>query len=462
MKKIFSILLAAVVLLALCAPVLASNAGLFDDVVIIDDTASGAAGAPDETAASAPGFSDWNPDAWWAVPMQWCVDNGYFNGTDENRIEAERHITRAEYIAVIVRYAGLSGEGDISAFTDVSADDWFYNAVAVGYGNGVTTGITEELFVPNANITREQAFTMYTRALSMDSNADSALERFSDSGSVSGWARDSVNAIVACGVVSGYTDGTLLPLNPITRGEVAQILYKTGGSSTIDDETVPLAELPGVEIGEEEVPLAELPTNGGGGGRRSSGGGGTPVSYVYFETETGSGTVRGAISDGHVAQPEDPVRPGYTFGGWYTEDGVKFDFDYDDVYDGMILYARWLNEEQADMLKQLNSLAAQGTVYISLDTDLLATIGDPEVPCAISYSGANANSATLRLVDESGSDLIAPIAMAPGYTADTVTLAEAPAGPPSDSAVKFIVTPDGGASAEFEATLWVAYLWNLG
>jgi hypothetical protein len=56
-------------------------------------------------------------------------------------------------------------------------------------------------------------------------NADrNAYTEFPDGDKVMPYARDSVSAMRRLGLVNGYEDGTLLPQNPITRAEVAQLL----------------------------------------------------------------------------------------------------------------------------------------------------------------------------------------------------------------------------------------------
>ena len=437
-NKLTILLLCAALLLALAAPALAE-----EELEIID------------TASKAELFSDWDDGAWWAAPMAWCVDRGYFAGTGFGTIEADRYITRAEFMAVIVRYAALTGEGDVSAFDDVAAEDWFYNAVAVGYGNGVTQGLTENSFGPAANITREQTFAMYTRALKMDSSSESVLERFSDQGDISDYARGSVNAIVAGGIVQGYADGTVRPLNPITRAEVAQILYRHGSNVSIDEEAVPLAELP-------------TGLNGGAGGGGDGGDGGSPdpsiSGYVYFYPQNGNSVQIIPIRNGAIAVPSNPVYSGFVFAGWYTaaQGGTRYDFNYDQPRDGMRLYAHWNSPAEAAAQQALNELAANGLVTVSIDTDILATIGETEAVCRISYAASNQHNATLRLLDSSG-DPLATVNLTPGDSMDQFTLDAAPtAAEYGNYDVRFELTPEGGAASFYEATLYVAYLWNVG
>ena len=177
-------------------------------------------------AMDAEAFDDWEPGAWYVSAMAWCVQEGYFEGTEQNTIEAGRSITRAEFLAVMVRYFRCTEPADISYFSDVSPEDWFYDAVSKDYMADITNGVSETLFAPYRNITREEAFTMFVRALNPDGPAPASLSGYEDAEQISAWARDSVAGIVALGVIEGYEDHTLRPKAEITRAEVAQMLYR--------------------------------------------------------------------------------------------------------------------------------------------------------------------------------------------------------------------------------------------
>lgn len=173
-------------------------------------------------------FADWNPGAWYSPAMTWCVQEGYFEGTDRNTIEAERPITRAEFLAVMVRFFHCTGAADISFLKDVSSADWFYHSVSAGYAAQITNGISETSFAPHQNITREQAFTMYIRAMQPSGISSVSLSRFRDAVQISSWAYHSVSLIVSLDVIEGYEDFTLRPGKEISRAEVAQMLYRSG------------------------------------------------------------------------------------------------------------------------------------------------------------------------------------------------------------------------------------------
>ena len=97
------------------------------------------------------------------------------------------------------------------------------------------------LLHPNDPITREEAFTVLARAFALADGSSSALSAFSDSASVSSWAKGSVAALVENGYVDG-ANGRLNPKNNITRAEFAKVITGMAasyvGSETVSGKTV--------------------------------------------------------------------------------------------------------------------------------------------------------------------------------------------------------------------------------
>jgi len=77
---------------------------------------------------------------------------------------------------------------------------------------------------------------------------------------------------------------------------------------------------------------------------------------VTFDSNGGSGVDSQSVSYGAaVIRPEDPTKEGYTFDGWYTDDGIfenSWDFDIDTVSGDMTLYAKWTETIQQEIPAQ--------------------------------------------------------------------------------------------------------------
>ena len=105
--------------------------------------------------------------------------------------------------------------------------DWYADAVSWATANGVVSGMGKEMFGPNAPLTREQlALILYHYAQVAGyapHQGGMAIQEFSDSASISGWALEAVQWAVNAGLISGTGGGMLDPDGTATRAQVAQI-----------------------------------------------------------------------------------------------------------------------------------------------------------------------------------------------------------------------------------------------
>ena len=172
--------------------------------------------AADNTSTFPDMPSDWSTQA-----LQNAVNNGLLNGID-GKIAAGENLTRAQMAAIVTRAFGTNGKANISSFGDVNAGDWFYDAMASSVLMGAFQGDGVNLN-PNANITRQEAFTVLARLFTLSGGDQSVLSSYTDGAQVADWAKDSMASMVAAGYVKG-SDNMLNPRSSITRAEFAQVM----------------------------------------------------------------------------------------------------------------------------------------------------------------------------------------------------------------------------------------------
>ena len=131
-------------------------------------------------------------------------------------------ITRAEFCTVMYRYLGLSGGGD-KVFDDTE-NHWAKDYVSALAANGIVGGVSDALFDPDAQITREQIAVILDRAFALSDQETEA--RFNDDAAISAWAYDNVYHVLAAGYMKGDENNNFSPGNPATRAEVATIIYR--------------------------------------------------------------------------------------------------------------------------------------------------------------------------------------------------------------------------------------------
>ncbi len=205
-------------------------------------------------------FSDF-PNGWSAEAMEAAVANGLLYGMGDGTIAPKDNLTRAQMAAIINRAFGATVQTDISSFTDVSADSWYYNDVAKAVNMGTFAGISDNSMNPDADITRQEAFAVMARALVLEADDASALSRFGDGSTVASWAISDVCALIERGYVNGYTDGLLCPTANITREEFAQMMHniiktyisEPGEVSQVNANDCVMIRTPGVSIHDVKI-----------------------------------------------------------------------------------------------------------------------------------------------------------------------------------------------------------------
>jgi uncharacterized repeat protein (TIGR02543 family) len=110
-------------------------------------------------------------------------------------------------------------------FPDVSNTDWYIKAVEYVCTNGLMAGYENGKFGPNDTLSRAQlAQIIYNKE--GRPKADSG--RFSDV--TTGWYANAVNWAAAEGIVAGVGDGKFAPDQPISRQDLAVMLWRYAGS----------------------------------------------------------------------------------------------------------------------------------------------------------------------------------------------------------------------------------------
>lgn len=202
-----------------------------------DATATpGATSAPGETQAPsashtpAPVVTDGpssgaqlNYEDHYAYIIGYDVENG------PSEVRPENNITRAEVATIFFRMLTDESRAQFwsktNSYSDVSADDWFNNAISTASEAGIVNGYDTGDFRPNAPITRAEFAAIAARFSSRDYTGE---DMFSD---ISGhWAAESINEAASIGWITGYENGTFRPDQNITRAEamtlINRVLYR--------------------------------------------------------------------------------------------------------------------------------------------------------------------------------------------------------------------------------------------
>ena len=173
------------------------------------------------------GFSDVAVDAWYADAVAYVRDNGLMSGTSAATFEPDGAMTRAMLAATVYRAAGSPAVSGTDSFTDTADGAWYADAVLWAARQGIISGYGNGLFGPGAPVSREQIAAILWRYAG--SPAAEAGTDFADEEDISNYAAQAVDWARANGVVDGVDGNRFLPQDNATRAQVAAILrnYRT-------------------------------------------------------------------------------------------------------------------------------------------------------------------------------------------------------------------------------------------
>ncbi len=168
--------------------------------------------------------------SWQKEYVQYVYDKGYMNGTSCVNFAVNNKLTRAEFATILYNMAGKPSVTYTASFSDVPNGKWYTSACVWAASQKLILGYGNSKFGPNDSITREQICTILYRRAGSPSGVDSSvMSKFSDSGSISAFAKTAVIWTVNSGIIGGRTNSSgsvlyIAPKDAALRGEIAKII----------------------------------------------------------------------------------------------------------------------------------------------------------------------------------------------------------------------------------------------
>lgn len=175
----------------------------------------------------AAGFKDVVAGSYYAKPVAWAVKNDITKGTSATTFSPNADCTRAQVVTFLWRAEGCpEPESSESPFVDVKNKDGmthYYSAILWAAENGITTGVDEKHFKPDASVTRCQFVTFLWRTAGKPESTKATP--FTDVKSGTFYAK-AVSWAVENGITNGYTATSFAPNANCTRAQVVTFLYR--------------------------------------------------------------------------------------------------------------------------------------------------------------------------------------------------------------------------------------------
>lgn len=159
------------------------------------------------------------------------IDKGFIHGYEDGSFKPNNTITRAEFFSLVNRSYGFTETASVS-FKDVNSSNWAYAEVSKAVKAGYIKGYRDGTIGVNKPISRQEVAVIIDDLLDL-SNEASTGDHFTDSNTIASWAKNSVDAIVAKGILQGY-DNNFNPNKPITRAEAVVALDRSVNARATD------------------------------------------------------------------------------------------------------------------------------------------------------------------------------------------------------------------------------------
>ena len=168
------------------------------------------------------GFSDVAADAWYASSVNYAKEHGLMNGTSATTFSPNETMTRAMLAAVLHRMAGSPAVQGENSFSDTMEGTWYADAVLWASQQGLIGGYRNGLFGTNDPVSREQIATILWR-LTGSPVVENGFN-FADERAIASYASEAVDWARANGVINGMEGNIFAPKKNATRAQVAAIL----------------------------------------------------------------------------------------------------------------------------------------------------------------------------------------------------------------------------------------------
>ena len=169
-------------------------------------------------------FVDVATGSYYEDAVDWAVENGITQGTDDTHFSPDGICTRAQAVTFLWRAAGSpKPETRTMPFADVPAGSYYYDAVLWAVENGITNGTSDTTFSPDATCSRAQIVAFLWR--SEKSPAAGTANPFADVKSTAYYA-GAVLWAVKEDITKGTTNTTFSPNADCTRAQIVTFLWR--------------------------------------------------------------------------------------------------------------------------------------------------------------------------------------------------------------------------------------------
>ena len=170
------------------------------------------------------GFSDVDAGSWYADAVEYVRENGLMSGITATTFNPEGTTSRGQIAAILYRAAESPAVSGGTDFSDVEETAYYADAIRWASANGVVTGYADGTFRPDAPVTRQQMAAILWRYAGRP--AAEAGTDFADESVISDYASTAMDWARSSGLISGRPGNMFDPYGRATRAQTAVILFR--------------------------------------------------------------------------------------------------------------------------------------------------------------------------------------------------------------------------------------------
>ena len=160
---------------------------------------------------------------WYHEAVDYVLRHGLMGGYGNGLFGPDNNLSRAQFAQILFNKEGRPLVDYLLQYGDVPEGAWYTEAIRWATSQGIISGYGNGMFGPDDPITREQLAVMLWRYAGSPAATNKELH-FSDESEISGYALEALRWAVENGILNGYGDGRLGPQGQATRAQVAQML----------------------------------------------------------------------------------------------------------------------------------------------------------------------------------------------------------------------------------------------
>lgn len=176
-----------------------------------------------------PNFAGELSGHWGKKEIASLIRDGVVSGMDDTTLALEKPVTRAEYVAMLIRAKNIPVETYQNEFQDVSSDAWYADILGTAKKYGILSGDEKGNANPDSAVTREEMAKISVKTLEVIEGISIEFHDgigFADADSISEWAVPYVLAAQELQLMNGFEDGRFAPAVQTIREQAMVVIYR--------------------------------------------------------------------------------------------------------------------------------------------------------------------------------------------------------------------------------------------